>query len=175
MFVSYGNASTTTFHKTLRIADFAFPQLHDFPALVLESIMRNNLIRRELEGYDRNTLQAIIDQEDQLNDGQRAIFDKIIQMANVPDQDNKLFFIDGPGGTRKSTLLRLYSALDVEDTSQVDQQVDLCDLQAVPFHETTVAGLHIRSTSTLVQHALTNTFGWATCSVATTHNRKQYY
>ncbi|GMF59514.1 unnamed protein product [Phytophthora fragariaefolia] len=32
-----------------------------------------------------------------------------------------------------------------------------------------VAGLHIRSTSTLVQHALVDTFGWATCSVATIH------
>ncbi|GMF56347.1 unnamed protein product [Phytophthora fragariaefolia] len=138
----YENASTTTFHKTLRIgtallgqekedvikfktlkslndllqisgyavADFDRPQLHDFPALVLDSLMRNNLIRRELEGYDQNTLQAIVDQEDQLDEGQRAIFDEIIQATNDPDQDNKLFFIDGPGGTSKSTLLRLVLA-----------------------------------------------------------------
>ncbi|GMF48143.1 unnamed protein product [Phytophthora fragariaefolia] len=38
-----------------------------------------------------------------------------------------------------------------------------------------VAGLHIRSTTTLVQHALIDTFGWATCSVATIHSRKHYY
>ncbi|GMF46074.1 unnamed protein product [Phytophthora fragariaefolia] len=88
------------------VADFDLPQLHDFPALVLDSLMRNNLIRLELEGYDQNTLQAIVDQEDQLNEGQRAIFDEIIQAANDPDQGNKLFFIDGPGGTGKSTLLR---------------------------------------------------------------------
>ncbi|GMF31887.1 unnamed protein product [Phytophthora fragariaefolia] len=49
------------------VADFDLPQLHDFPALVLDSPMRNNLIRCELEGYDQNTLQAIVDQEDQLN------------------------------------------------------------------------------------------------------------
>ncbi|GMF48328.1 unnamed protein product [Phytophthora fragariaefolia] len=88
------------------VADFDHPQLHDFPALVLDSLMRNNLIRRELEGYDQNTLQAIVDHENQLNEGQRAIFDEIIQAANDPDQGNKLFFIDGPGGTGKSTLLR---------------------------------------------------------------------
>ncbi|GMF41132.1 unnamed protein product [Phytophthora fragariaefolia] len=88
------------------VADFDFRQLHNFPALVLDSLMRNNLIRRELEGYDQNTLHAIVDQEDQLNEGQRAIFDEIIQAANYPDQGNKLFFIDGPGGTGKSTLLR---------------------------------------------------------------------
>ncbi|GMF41744.1 unnamed protein product [Phytophthora fragariaefolia] len=79
------------------VADFDLPQLHDFPALVLDSLMRNNLIRRELEGYDHNTLQAIVDQEDQLNEGQRAIFDEIVQAANDPDQGNKLFFIDGQG------------------------------------------------------------------------------
>ncbi|GMF32049.1 unnamed protein product [Phytophthora fragariaefolia] len=45
------------------VVDFDLPQLHDFLALVLDSLMRNNLIRRELEGYDQNTLQAIVDQE----------------------------------------------------------------------------------------------------------------
>ncbi|GMF28379.1 unnamed protein product [Phytophthora fragariaefolia] len=58
------------------VADFNLPQLHDFPALVLDSLMRNNLLRRELEGYDQNTLQEIVDQEDQLNEGQRAILTK---------------------------------------------------------------------------------------------------
>ncbi|GMF36105.1 unnamed protein product [Phytophthora fragariaefolia] len=72
------------------VADFNLPQLHDFPALVLNSLMRNNLIRRELEGYDQNTLQAIADQEDQLNEGQRAIFDEIIQAANDPDQGKRI-------------------------------------------------------------------------------------
>ncbi|GMF20403.1 unnamed protein product [Phytophthora fragariaefolia] len=38
-----------------------------------------------------------------------------------------------------------------------------------------VAGLHIRSTSTLVQHALMDTFWWVTCSVATIHSRMHYY
>ncbi|GMF34391.1 unnamed protein product [Phytophthora fragariaefolia] len=87
------------------VADFDLPQIHDFPALVLDSLMRNNLIRRELEGYDQNTLQAIIDQEDQLNEGQRVIFYETIQAANEPGQDNKLFIIDGPGGTGKSAHL----------------------------------------------------------------------
>ncbi|GMF55862.1 unnamed protein product [Phytophthora fragariaefolia] len=141
------------------VADFDLPQFHDFPALVLDSLMRNNQIRPELEGYDQNTLQANVDQEDQLNERQRAIFDEIIQAANAPDQDNKLFFIDGPGGTGKSTLLRhilarvrlagkiavassgIASLLLMRgrtahttflDSSKVVQQADLCDLQAVP-------------------------------------------
>ncbi|GMF58914.1 unnamed protein product [Phytophthora fragariaefolia] len=43
-----------------------------------------------------------------------------------------------------------------------------------PFIED-VAGLHIQATSTLVQHALMDTFRWATCSVVTIHSRKHYY
>ncbi|GMF51201.1 unnamed protein product [Phytophthora fragariaefolia] len=38
-----------------------------------------------------------------------------------------------------------------------------------------VAGLQIQATSTLVQHALMDTFRWATCSVVTIHSRKHYY
>ncbi|GMF58807.1 unnamed protein product [Phytophthora fragariaefolia] len=38
-----------------------------------------------------------------------------------------------------------------------------------------VAGLLIQATSTLVQHALMDTFRWATCSVVTIHSRKHYY
>ncbi|GMF26264.1 unnamed protein product [Phytophthora fragariaefolia] len=45
----------------------------------------------------------------------------------------------------------------------------------VPAEAIAVAGLHIRSTSTLVQHALMDTFRWATCSVVTIHSRKHYY
>ncbi|GMF43081.1 unnamed protein product [Phytophthora fragariaefolia] len=39
----------------------------------------------------------------------------------------------------------------------------------------TVAGLHIQATSTLVRHALMDTFRWATCSVVTIHSWKHYY
>ncbi|GMF60915.1 unnamed protein product [Phytophthora fragariaefolia] len=38
-----------------------------------------------------------------------------------------------------------------------------------------VAGLHIQATSTLVRHALMDTFRWAKCSVVTIHSRKHYY
>ncbi|GMF32496.1 unnamed protein product [Phytophthora fragariaefolia] len=38
-----------------------------------------------------------------------------------------------------------------------------------------VTGLHIQATSTLVRHALMDTFRWATCSVVTIHSRKHYY
>ncbi|GMF53610.1 unnamed protein product [Phytophthora fragariaefolia] len=43
------------------------------------------------------------------------------------------------------------------------------------FARDDVAGLHIQAASTLVQHALMDTFRWATCNVVTIHSRKHYY
>src|SRR5512145_443822 len=88
------------------VADVDLPQLSEFPALVLESLLQNNLIRRELEGYDHSLLQETVDQEERLNVGQRAIYDKIIDAVEAPTRGNNTFFIDGPGGTGKSTLLK---------------------------------------------------------------------
>ncbi|KAE9073054.1 hypothetical protein PF007_g25951 [Phytophthora fragariae] len=99
-------------HDLLQINGYAaadfddLPQLHQYPELVLDSLLRNSLLRRELEGYDQSTLQSIVDQEDQLNDGQRAIYAEILQAVDGSAVGEKLFFIDGPGGTGKSTLLR---------------------------------------------------------------------
>ncbi|KAE9002551.1 hypothetical protein PR001_g18217 [Phytophthora rubi] len=139
------------------VADFDdLPQLHQYPALVVDSLLRNSLLRRELEGYDQSILQSIVDQENQLNDGQRAIYDEILQAVDGTAVGEKLFIIDGPGGTGKSTLLRhilakvrlsgkiaiavassgiasllLMGAFNVQNTSQVERQVDVCDLQAI--------------------------------------------
>ncbi|GMF63411.1 unnamed protein product [Phytophthora fragariaefolia] len=38
------------------VAGFDLPQLSDYPTLVLDSLLENNLIRRELEGYDHSVL-----------------------------------------------------------------------------------------------------------------------
>ncbi|KAE9079010.1 hypothetical protein PF010_g22923 [Phytophthora fragariae] len=87
------------------VVDFDLPQLHQYPTLVLDSLLRNSLFRRELEGYDQSTLQSIVGQEDQINVGQRSTYDEILQAVDGSAQGDKLFFIDGPGGTGKSTLL----------------------------------------------------------------------
>ncbi|KAG3109151.1 hypothetical protein PI124_g7645 [Phytophthora idaei] len=65
------------------VVDFDLPQLHEFQALVLNSLLRNNLIRREMEGYDPSVLQDIVNHEDQLNDGQQAIYGKAMEAVNT--------------------------------------------------------------------------------------------
>ncbi|RLN21040.1 hypothetical protein BBJ28_00023623, partial [Nothophytophthora sp. Chile5] len=55
----------------MAVSDFDLPQLSEFPELVLTSLMENGLIRREMEGYNHGRLQEIVDETDQLNDGQR--------------------------------------------------------------------------------------------------------
>jgi hypothetical protein len=88
------------------LADFDdLPQLSQFPDLVLEALQDNNLIRRELEGYNRSDLEQMVETVDSLNSNQREIYDDIMSAIQANQLDNKLFFIDGPGGTGKSTLL----------------------------------------------------------------------
>ncbi|OWZ08498.1 Helitron helicase [Phytophthora megakarya] len=86
------------------VADFALPELH--PTMLHESLLDNSLIRRELTSYSDSVLAEIVHTEAQLNNEQRAIYDQIVGAVNQPEQGKKLFFIDGPGGTGKSTSLR---------------------------------------------------------------------
>ncbi|GMF18230.1 unnamed protein product [Phytophthora fragariaefolia] len=85
------------------VAGFDLSQLSDYPTLVLDSLLENNLIRRELEGYDHSVLQDVDDHTDELNAGQRAIYDLVLGAVHNPQSGENLFFIDGPGGTGKST------------------------------------------------------------------------
>ncbi|OWY90071.1 Helitron helicase, partial [Phytophthora megakarya] len=86
------------------VADFDLPELD--PTMLHESLLENSLIRRELTSYSDSDLAEVVHTEDQLNNEQRAIYDQIVGAVNQPEQGKKLFFIDGPGGTGKSTLLR---------------------------------------------------------------------
>ncbi|KAG2830783.1 hypothetical protein PC111_g7252 [Phytophthora cactorum] len=81
------------------------PQLCEYPHLVLDSLLQNHLIRREMEGYNHDVLQETVDQEHLLNGEQRSVYSTIINAVDNPTPGNTLFFIDGPGGTGKSLLL----------------------------------------------------------------------
>ncbi|KAG3127590.1 hypothetical protein PI126_g21787 [Phytophthora idaei] len=82
------------------------PQLCEYPHLVLDSLLQNNLTRREMEGYNHDVLQETVDQEHLLNGEQRSVYGTIIDAVDNPTPGNTLFFVDGPGGTGKSTLLK---------------------------------------------------------------------
>ncbi|KAG3169038.1 hypothetical protein PC128_g19247 [Phytophthora cactorum] len=88
------------------VHDFDLPQLSQFPRMMLELLLENILIRRELTSYNESALEEIVESEDQLNPGQKDIYDRILGAVDQPELGTKLFFIDGPGGTGKSTLLR---------------------------------------------------------------------
>ncbi|KAG3001519.1 hypothetical protein PC120_g20227 [Phytophthora cactorum] len=82
------------------------PQLCEYPQLVLDSLLQNHFIRREMEGYNHDVLQETVDQEHLLNGEQRSVYSTIINAVDNPTPGNTLFFIDGPGGTGKSMLLK---------------------------------------------------------------------
>jgi hypothetical protein len=76
------------------------------PALVLESLLQNNLIRREMRVYDHRVLQQTVNEVGRLNAGENYIYHKIINAVEAPAPGNTTFFIDGPNGTGKLTLLK---------------------------------------------------------------------
>ncbi|KAG3074833.1 hypothetical protein PI125_g21876 [Phytophthora idaei] len=82
------------------------PQLCEYQRLVMDSLLQNNLIRREMEGYNHDVLQETVDQEHLLNDEQRSVNSTIVNAVDNPTPGNTLFFVDGPGGTGKSTFLK---------------------------------------------------------------------
>ncbi|GMF41136.1 unnamed protein product [Phytophthora fragariaefolia] len=104
------------------VAGFDLPQLSDYPTLVLDSLLENNLIRRELEGYDHSVLQDVDDHTGELNEGQRAIYDLVLGALHNPQRGEKLFFIDGPGGTDPTQTGRKIGVLDSQ-TVQVKEVV----------------------------------------------------
>ncbi|KAG3230945.1 hypothetical protein PI124_g23958 [Phytophthora idaei] len=73
------------------------PQLCEYPHLVLDSLLQNNLIRREMEGYNHDVLQETVDQEHLLNGEQRSVYSTIINAVDNPTPGNTLFFVDRPG------------------------------------------------------------------------------
>jgi len=88
------------------VQDYDLPQLGDYPDLVRDALLDNNLIRRELEGYDHDVLADVDGHTNDLNEEQHDIYNQIMDAVRNPADANKLFFIDGPGGTGKSTLLK---------------------------------------------------------------------
>ncbi|KAE8990269.1 hypothetical protein PR001_g21539 [Phytophthora rubi] len=106
MFETLKNLQELLMVNGYSVSDFKLPQLHNFKKLVLQSLLENSLIRRELTSYNQSALEDIVSMEDQLNPGQKDIYDQVIGAVNQPEVGKKMFFIDGPGGTGKSTLLR---------------------------------------------------------------------
>ena len=93
------------FHKKSLI-DFGknFPNLDEFPDWV--RVPQNNVwIEHERNGYQQEILRDIVSRKDQLNLDQREIYNTILESVNGENNDQKLYFIDGPGGSGKSFLL----------------------------------------------------------------------
>jgi len=79
------------------------PQLCEFEDLRVGETVRNPLIDLE-RAFDRRAMEEVMGGP-ALNEGQQSVFDKILGAVNNAEATEKLFFVDGPGGTGKSFLL----------------------------------------------------------------------
>ncbi|POM80920.1 Helitron helicase-like protein [Phytophthora palmivora] len=59
----------------------------------------------EVAAYEPDDLERNATLADQMNENQKGVFDQVIEAVNHPVGGQKLFFVDGPGGTGKSFLL----------------------------------------------------------------------
>ncbi|KAE8986581.1 hypothetical protein PR002_g22315 [Phytophthora rubi] len=151
------------------VADFDdLPQLHQYPALVLDSLLRNSLLRRELEGYDQSTLQSIVDQETSsttdselfttksFKQSTGRLWVKNCSLSTVQGALENPYCCGNPGkgapvwedrdccGFKWNSLPIANGwangAFDVQNTSQVERQVDVCDLQAIEPEDADLEG-----------------------------------
>ncbi|EGZ27473.1 hypothetical protein PHYSODRAFT_321280 [Phytophthora sojae] len=105
------------FGKCLRsnnktIEDFrGLPKLADFSDLHPADATTNRLIEAELS-YDQAEMEALRDQADRLNDGQRNVYDKVVSAVQLENGDEKLFFLDGPGERHRQDGDRLNATKD---------------------------------------------------------------
>ncbi|OWZ04998.1 Helitron helicase [Phytophthora megakarya] len=64
-----------------------------------------DVVANEIAAYEPEDLARTTALADQMNENQKEVFDQVIEAVNHPVDGQKLFFVDGPGGTGKSFLL----------------------------------------------------------------------
>ncbi|POM79407.1 Helitron helicase-like protein [Phytophthora palmivora] len=64
-----------------------------------------DIVAQEVAVYKPDDLERTATLADQMNENQKDIFDQVIEAVNHPIGGQKLFFVDGPGGTGKSFML----------------------------------------------------------------------
>jgi hypothetical protein len=89
-----------------QLSDFEdLPQLHEFAGLdIAQTSARNRLIQLETS-YDPDQLSTSLEAVRKMTPEQKGIFDELINAVANPDIVDRVFFVDGPGGTGKSFLM----------------------------------------------------------------------
>ena len=80
------------------------PQLNEFDYEEDSDVEANRLIANEMS-YDPELLDQVLSSADLMNDDQLSIFNSVIQCVNDGSINDRLFFLDGPGGTGMSFVL----------------------------------------------------------------------
>ncbi len=92
------------YDKTLSDFSIIRPKYH----LIKEDFEQRNLIMEELN-YNTDELKSILTKENLLNSDQKIIYHTIIKALN-DEIDQKVFFVDGPGGYGKTFLFNMILA-----------------------------------------------------------------
>ncbi|GMF51137.1 unnamed protein product [Phytophthora fragariaefolia] len=104
------------------VAGFDLPQLSDYPTMVLDSLLEINLIRREREGYDHSVLQDVDDHTDELNEGQRAIYDLVLGAIAIAVASSGIAASLLMGGRTAHSTFKIPLKLDEKSVCSIHKQ-----------------------------------------------------
>ncbi|OWZ00351.1 Helitron helicase [Phytophthora megakarya] len=106
--------------KTLE--GYGFPELNTYSDVSAEvdDPATESIALQELNAYSPTDLEHVTELVGQLNRNQRDVFDQVVRAVEHPVGGEKLFFLDGTGGTGKSFLLeQIFAHVRCQRTSAI--------------------------------------------------------
>src|SRR6266542_6547920 len=94
------------YRKTL--ADFNITR-SDYTLIENENEFQQQTLIREESNYDQDEMKTLLTKKNLLNDGQKEIYNTVINAVNNKS-NQKIFFVDGPGGYGKTFLFNMMLA-----------------------------------------------------------------
>ncbi|OWY95402.1 Helitron helicase [Phytophthora megakarya] len=79
--------------------------MHGLPELSTHRDVSEDVVANEIATYEPEDLARTTALADQMNENRKEVFDQVIEAVNHPVYRQKVFFVDGLGGTGKSFLL----------------------------------------------------------------------
>ncbi|OWZ01907.1 Helitron helicase [Phytophthora megakarya] len=91
--------------KTLDAYGLPNPNTYSDVSAEVDGPATESIVQQKHNAYSHTDLEHLTERVDQLSRNQRDVFDQVVHAVEHPVDGEKLFFLDGPGGTGKSFLL----------------------------------------------------------------------
>ncbi|OWY96503.1 Helitron helicase [Phytophthora megakarya] len=91
--------------KTLDVCGLPFLNTYSDVSAKIDGPAMESIVQQELNAYCLTDVKHVTELVGQFNRNQRDVFDQVVRTVEHTVGEEKLYFLDGPGGTGKSILL----------------------------------------------------------------------